>query len=897
MDWVVALTTRVFEGVSAVFRPGRRGPIKPFENTYATLLGTVEALAKGSERELWPQLIQSLVSEVPGAKAGSIRVREGQQLRFVAEQGFGASIVGILSEEREAIRWYGDELGWQRGEPRIYNASQLQQIFERDQANLELSQELDQAAQTGVKTSQIRANLCIPIVLGGEVVADINLDAFEDRAFDQDSIAIARQYALQVTALVASLRERAKLELRVREFEVIEALSAALRNLDCPQTITQRIVDETSRLMASPDAGLVLLEGETLRWSAAVGDFALLQDPIPKGRGLTWAALEARGPILSNQAHTDPRVFQHATPEPYSQISVPMINSAGQPLGVLLSARLGANAYTEQDVRVLQVIANIATNTLERVRNNQGLLEKLREFEVIEAVSHALSGAKTVGQVAQALTQETQRLLRSQNVVFYSPCEDGNVLQLEAHHGEIVPPTQIPRGKGLSWAAIEAKQTLLTPNVAADSRAFYALPKPPSIAQITLPIFDSEGGLLGVLATASWQEGSYSEADVRMMQLVGSVAASALGRVRASVALEVELSEKAALLELSQMLEGNSKGHIQQALEYVRRLFGADAAVLSWQHQQQVRAHSIAGQLTPALQARYDQGWSLEAVRPINRYLSHSQLSANTPSPFSAAAEQLGIKANMAVGLGKDFPYGGLLFYRFHQAQTWNNREVELAKGCARILGAVLNRVETAQRLEDAYEGALRTIGIALEARDRETAGHTDRVARSAEQIGWAAGLTPTELRDLRWGAYLHDIGKLAIPDSILLKPGKLTPEEFSTMKTHSALGDDLVRNLPFVPLAARQVVRYHHERMDGRGYPDCLMGENIPLSARIFAICDVFDALCSERPYKSAMSPEDAARELWRSAQTGHLDPELVRHFLEAKGLQDAVLLSQAAD
>jgi HD-GYP domain-containing protein (c-di-GMP phosphodiesterase class II)/putative methionine-R-sulfoxide reductase with GAF domain len=734
-------------------------------------------------------------------------------------------------------------------------------------------------------------------VLGDEVVADINLDAFEDGVFNQDSIAIARQYALQVTALVASLRERAKLELRVREFEVIETLSAALRDLDSPQAITQRIVDETARLTNSPDAGLVLLEGETLNWSAAVGDFALLQDPIPKGRGLTWAALEARGPILSNEAHLDPRVFQHATPQPYSQITVPMLNSAGQPIGVLLSARLGANAYTAQDVRVLQVIANIANNALERVHNTHRLLEKLREFEVIEAVSHALGGAKTVGQAAQALTQETQRLLRSQNVVFYSPCEDGDCLQLEAHHGEITPPARIPRGRGLSWAAVEAKQTLLTPNVAADPRAFYTLPELPPIAQITLPIFDSEGGLLGVLATASWQEGSYSEADVRLMQLVASVAASALGRVRAGVALEVELADKAALLELSQMLEGNSKGHIQQALEYVRRLFGADAAVLSWQQEQKIRAHSIAGQLTPVLQARYDQGWSLEVARPINRYLSHSQLSVGTPSPFSSMVEELGIKATMAAELGKDFPLGGLVFYRFEQAQTWSSREVELAEGCARILGAVLNRVETARRLEDAYEGALRTIGIALEARDRETAGHTDRVARSAEQIGEAAGLTPTELRDLRWGAYLHDIGKLAIPDSILLKPGKLTVEEFSTMKTHSALGDDLVRNLPFVPPAARQVVRHHHERLDGRGYPDRLMGENIPLPARIFAICDVFDALCSERPYKSAMSPEDAARELWRSAQTGHLDPELVRHFLEAQGLQGAVLVSQAAD
>jgi len=109
-------------------------------------------------------------------------------------------------------------------------------------------------------------------------------------------------------------------------------------------------------------------------------------------------------------------------------------------------------------------------------------------------------------------------------------------------------------------------------------------------------------------------------------------------------------------------------------------------------------------------------------------------------------------------------------------------------------------------------------------------------------------------------------------------------------MKTHAPMGDDLVRNLPFVPPAARQVVRHHHERWDGRGYPDGLKGETIPLPARIFAVCDVFDALTSERPYKSALGREAAALELWQSARTGHLDQDLVRLFLRLQQLDSVV-------
>jgi hypothetical protein len=138
VDWVAALTARAFKGLSAAFglRRERLGQAKSLEGQQSALLDTIEALAQGSEREFWPRLIQSLVEGVPGAKAGSIRLREGKQLRFVAERGYGPAIVGIYSEEHEAIRWYGDEVGWRRGEPRIYNAAQLFRVFELDKATL-----------------------------------------------------------------------------------------------------------------------------------------------------------------------------------------------------------------------------------------------------------------------------------------------------------------------------------------------------------------------------------------------------------------------------------------------------------------------------------------------------------------------------------------------------------------------------------------------------------------------------------------------------------------------------------------------------------------------------------------------------------------------------------------
>ncbi|GAA5511664.1 hypothetical protein Dcar01_00376 [Deinococcus carri] len=192
--------------------------------------------------------------------------------------------------------------------------------------------------------------------------------------------------------------------------------------------------------------------------------------------------------------------------------------------------------------------------------------------------------------------------------------------------------------------------------------------------------------------------------------------------------------------------------------------------------------------------------------------------------------------------------------------------------------------IEERKRAEQAAlaarEAALRALGLALEARDRETQGHTDRVTGEVLRLGLALGLGQEQLDALRLGAYLHDLGKMAVPDRILLKPGPLTQEERAEMQTHAAEGERLADALGFIPPPALELVRHHHERWDGQGYPDRLKGEAIPLLARIFAVVDVYDALISERPYKRAWTRQEALAEL-RNQAGRQLDPRVVEVFV----------------
>jgi ribonuclease P protein subunit RPR2 len=185
-----------------------------------------------------------------------------------------------------------------------------------------------------------------------------------------------------------------------------------------------------------------------------------------------------------------------------------------------------------------------------------------------------------------------------------------------------------------------------------------------------------------------------------------------------------------------------------------------------------------------------------------------------------------------------------------------------------------------AQELRDSYFATVRALTNAVEARDAYTGKHAERVAAYALEIGAAIGQKWAGSPEIEFGFLLHDIGKVAIPDSILHKPEPLTPQERGVIQQHPITGWEIVRQVDFLG-AASDVVRHHHERWDGDGYPDGLEGENTPLTARVFAVADTLDALTTTRPYRPA-SPISEAREQIRKGRGSQFDPAVVDAFAE---------------
>jgi putative nucleotidyltransferase with HDIG domain len=178
------------------------------------------------------------------------------------------------------------------------------------------------------------------------------------------------------------------------------------------------------------------------------------------------------------------------------------------------------------------------------------------------------------------------------------------------------------------------------------------------------------------------------------------------------------------------------------------------------------------------------------------------------------------------------------------------------------------------------YLSTVKSLASAIDAKDEYTRHHSARVTEFTIKIARNMGLSEKELEELELAAVLHDIGKIAVPESILNKPGKLSDEEFAKIKEHPGRGQDILK--PVIELrGVGNIVRSHHEKYDGGGYPDGLKGKEIPLGARIMAISDAYDSITSMRPYRDATSHRRAVKEIINCTGT-QFDPEVVEHFLE---------------
>jgi putative nucleotidyltransferase with HDIG domain len=229
-------------------------------------------------------------------------------------------------------------------------------------------------------------------------------------------------------------------------------------------------------------------------------------------------------------------------------------------------------------------------------------------------------------------------------------------------------------------------------------------------------------------------------------------------------------------------------------------------------------------------------------------------------------------------------PAGVVAVIRAADKRDWtpySMEDIAALEAIAAQLALALDNLRLGHELERQQKSSIQALAAAIEVKDRYPSGHTKRVGVYAEAIAEKLPVIETEREKIRLAGVLHDIGKIGVPDRILLKPGALTGDEWEEMRLHTENGFDIVRKVAGLEEIA-DVLRDHHERWNGTGYPNGLVGEAIPFAARVVAVADTFDAIVTDRPYRAAMTPEEA-RDIILSLSGTHFDPTVVDAFLTA--------------
>ncbi len=361
-------------------------------------------------------------------------------------------------------------------------------------------------------------------------------------------------------------------------------------------------------------------------------------------------------------------------------------------------------------------------------------------------------------------------------------------------------------------------------------------------------------GPWGVLGAHTRQRRSFTEDDVHFLQAVAALLGAAVRRFEDELALRRRATELEAVAELGRRLR-----HVTEPEQVQQVLVDYAATVTASPH--------------AALLVVSGDGCRVAAARGAYAAVQNREGSAGS------LREAVGPRAEAPLVVG-GAQMGSLVVARRPEEPGYEDAALRVLQAVAELGASALSRAAALAELEQAYIAAVVALARAVDARDTYTADHSERMAQWAETVARRMGCSEEEVREVRWAAVLHDIGKLATPDAVLRKPGPLSPEEWEVMRRHPVVGEEIlkpVRRLVGVAL----LVRHHQERWDGTGYPDGLRGEQIPLGARILAVVDAYTAMTDQRPYRPARTHEEAVTELRRCAGT-QFDPAVVSAFVQ---------------
>jgi len=746
--------------------------------------------------------------------------------------------------------------------------------------------------------------LAVPLVYKGNVIGLATLDSsLENRFSDEDA-----KFAMTIANQAAIAMENARLyqdALRASERRaVLHSISQeVVRFTQDPEQIYRAIHKAAEKLMAC-DVFMITLINETTDESSFVytvesGKKYFLNNR-PTLTGLPGLVInQGKSVILKDDSEIASKGFPRfgSSKHVQSVVAAPM-RSGDRIIGMISTQSYLANSYEIEEQSLLEMLATHAATAIENARLYNETQQRLKEMETINRLSSALRTTQSQTEMCRLLLDETLDLLNtsSGSVWIYNPATNTTNLRIAKGIDTKLNRTQFESNEGIVGHVFSIGKPYIVadmkndPKLSAENRDMLS----DGFGGIGIPIHSTDG-ILGVLIVQI-ESSRRIEEHIGLLVTLAEIAGNAIHRADLFDQSRDQVHKLTTLRDIDSAIASSTdlRVTLNILMDHTLRHLKVDAVDILLYHPelQSLSYLCSAGFHTPSPTrplVRVGEGLTGQAVME-GRIVQIPNLRETTEATKNPLLMHEGFVTYIGVPLIVKGQVKGL-FEIFHRSQTSPDHEwmqfMHTLAGQAAIAIDNSQLFENLQRsnqeIRQAYDTTLEGWAKALELRDRETEGHTRRVTDLTMQLAQFMNIGEDELVNINRGVLLHDIGKMGVPDHILRKTGSLTDTEWDEMRKHPQYAYDLLAPIPYLR-PALDIPYCHHEHWDGSGYPRGLKGTQIPLSARIFSIVDIWDALLSDRPYRKAWPREKVIAYLKELSGT-HLDPNIVTAFLDMIG------------
>ncbi|MDD5370024.1 MAG: GAF domain-containing protein, partial [Anaerolineaceae bacterium] len=709
--------------------------------------------------------------------------------------------------------------------------------------------------------------------------------------------------ACQVVARdIAERRKAEQAQARLlNDMTALHAVAMAGNEATSLDELIERVTRLIGDMIYSDDFGLAFLDETTgvFRFHDSYRIRAgMVQPALQPGEGIIgWVAQHKKSRLVTDTCEESDYVA--ADPLTRSEISVPIMVGE-RVLGVLNAESTQVGKFTEADERLLSVVAGEVGIAIEKLRLFEAELQRSHELAVLEKVTSALRVAQSSTEMLPIILDQVRDLLQADGtaLILQTGAEENLLVEVAQGEWERLSGTSISLGQTACGKMVAGGQPYLNNHVLDDPELQSVPFKQGVQALLCVPLL-TQDQLIGVLCMG--RQSVIRNEDTRLLTAIGEIAASAIHRARLHEQTEERLQRLSTLRTIDMAITASIDAKLTLSIlvdETISTLkidaadiwlFNPTSRILEWgagrgfrnpaltQMRLSISGFGNAGHRTALINAVLERRtYTVTDLRVLDddrsRLLAQEGFLTSVSLPFVAKGQ---VKGVMEV---------------FHRSPLRLDREwMDFLESLAGQAAIALDNVEMFNNLErsnfelsQAYDATIEGWSRALDLRDRDTEYHTLRVTEMTLELARQMGINESQIVHIRRGALLHDIGKMAIPDEILQKPGPLTPEEWVIMRKHPEHAYSLLSPIGFLR-PALDIPNYHHEKWDGSGYPHGLKRDEIPLTARIFALVDVWDALSSDRPYRKAW-PEEKVCAFLLEQSGKHFDPKVVEAFFRLK-------------